>query len=510
MNQNKISIWVLLISLVSCTPKWDDHYDVAQATVTDKTVWEYLQASPEYSKFVSLVKETGVDEILESGDDVTVWAPTNDRVLDLSGMDDSVKILTVKNHISNLSYTSEDMLNGIRLSSLSGKKIGIYSDDNVSFKVNDCRIVKSDMICRNGVVQEISGWLNLQDNLKDYLENAIEYSILRELIHEVTDSVFDLENSTPTGELDVMGRPVYDSVFKQINSFYNAVPLDNENRLYTLFLTPDWVLQEEIEKHYQAIISYRGAKPTGEDTTKLENWLRNSIPYSGSYYDFTGIERMNSVRGVTWQPSYQVLGGHREFSNGTVWQVTDLHIPNTLIWKSGDLGIDYVVSTIWTHKRNSISLTVTGLDPDVEVANAPVYNTPSAADGLQVTVSPIELTNTQTYNIELDWTIGDLSEGNFKQITLLPGEYMLEFYFKKTEDMKNDFELYLNDRFVALYHINEYPTTGTVYSVVHIVEIGQEFAETPTRLTLKTVGGSGQAVALSAQKVKFRQTANNY
>lgn len=507
MSQNKISIWFVLLLCVACTPKWNDHYDAGQVTVTDKTVWEYLQSCPEYSGFVALVKETGTDKNLESGENLTVWVPGNDRIPDLSALTDSVKRLTVRNHISMLEYTTPDMQNGIRVSAWSGKKIGIFSDDNLSFRVNDSRIVKSDMICRNGVVQEIGGWLDLQDNLKDYLEKAPQYSIIRELIHSVQDSVFDEKNSTPTGELDVMGNPVYDSVFIPVNKFYNLVHLERENTTFTLFLTPDWILQEKIDKHYRSIIGYTGENPTSEDTTKLETWLRNSIPYSGSYYDFTGLETLVSLRNVIWRPAYQTLGMHEEFSNGTVWQLADLYIPRTLIWRAGNSGDEFSLNEIHTNKP--VTVTVTGLDPDVTVTGNPVFQC-NKNDGYSVVVSPIDEGNQVPFNLDITWTVGKLVSGYFKQITMLPGEYLLEFNFKRTEDMRNDFELYLNDRYVARLKIEDYPNTATKYTVSKIVRIGEEDAETPTRLSLRTVNGDGHALALSALSVRFKQTANNY
>ena len=51
MIQNKLTIWLMLLLLAACTPKWDDHYEVGQATVTNQTVLEYLQGCPGYDFF---------------------------------------------------------------------------------------------------------------------------------------------------------------------------------------------------------------------------------------------------------------------------------------------------------------------------------------------------------------------------------------------------------------------------------------------------------------------------
>lgn len=80
MIKSKLSIWLILLLLAACTPKWDDHYDVGQATVTDQTVLEYIQSSPRYSKFAALLKEVGVDTIFGGDTKVTVWVPTDDKV----------------------------------------------------------------------------------------------------------------------------------------------------------------------------------------------------------------------------------------------------------------------------------------------------------------------------------------------------------------------------------------------------------------------------------------------
>ena len=90
MIKNKISIGWMLLSLVACTPEWDDHYDAGQATVTDQTVMEYIGSRPEYSAFAALLKEVGPDTIFTGSNQVTVWMPANDKVPDLSGLSDSL------------------------------------------------------------------------------------------------------------------------------------------------------------------------------------------------------------------------------------------------------------------------------------------------------------------------------------------------------------------------------------------------------------------------------------
>lgn len=513
MKQNKIMMgWVLLL-LVACTPRWDDHYDAGQATVTDRTMWEYIQERPEYSEFVSLVKATGTDSILQNCQNLTVWVPLNGKIPDLSNLSDSVKKQTVRNHITTLQYLTVDMQNGIRVSAFSGKKLGIFSDDGVIFRVNSCRIQKADMVCRDGVVHEIGGWIGLQKNLKEYLQQASEYSFLNNLIGDLQDSVFDETLSTPTGELDVLGRPIYDSVFLHTNMFYRNVPLDNENKVYTLCLTPDWILQEKVEQHYKSIRDYTGELPIDSDTAKLESWLVNMIAFSGSYYDFTGIKTIASARGLSWRPAYHRFGEYGEFSNGIAWQIEDLYIPRTLIWPplAEYSGKSYALYNIYNRKPASINVSVTGLDPDVDITASPVV-TADRNNGYSVVVTPLEETNTVPFDIELSWTIGETvaSSGVFRQITLLPGEYDMQLSFKKTVDMDADFDVYLNGNYVNKINIADFPTTGTIYTVKKVVTIGEEYIQTPTQVSLKTLGGIGQHRSLSILSVTFKHTANNY
>lgn len=512
MIKNKLSIWLILLLLAACTPKWDDHYDVGQATVTDQTVLEYIQSSPRYSKFAALLKEVGVDTIFGGDTKVTVWVPADDKVPDLTGMSDSLRILTIKNHISMLPYATVDMKDQTRVTSFSGKKLGIYSSDNVSFRVNNSRLVKTDMICKDGVVQEIGGWLELQQNLQDYLQNSSEYTILQELINSKQDTVFDEENSTLTGEFDVMGRPLYDSVFLYVNKFYHQTGLDKESRLFTLFLTPDWVLQDAIDDYYKAIRDYRGEAAEAEDSLKLNNWLTNTIPYSGSYTDFSGTDYLRSIYSVAWYPKHQQVGNLQEFSNGLVWQVTDLYIPRSMIFPKDGSGQTYVMNDIYTKKPESINVRLTGNNPDETITNDPVVEC-DRTNGYKVTVSPIDAANTEPYNVELSWTLGKTNTaGSFRQITQLPGEYKLEVVFKKSDDLETDFDVYVNDDWITTVYMDDYKnvTAGSEVTVTKRMELSRAYAQTPTQITLRAIGGTGGTQVLSVYSLFFQPTANNY
>lgn len=512
MIQNKISVWLMLLLLAACTPKWDDHYDVNQATVTNQTVLEYLQSCPEYSKFVALLKEVNTDTIFGSKTQVTVWVPTNDKVPDLSGLSDSLKVLTIANHISTLPYATVDMKDQTRVTAFSGKKLGIYSDDNVSFRVNNCRLSKTDMICKDGVVQEISGWLALQPNLKEYITSAPEYTMLQALIDAKQDTVFDKKNSTPTGELDVLGRPIYDSVFLYVNRFYNRTNLDKENMTFTVFLTPDWVLEEEIEQYYKAYRNYWGDAPKHDDSLAVTTWLVNSIPYQGVYTDFTGKDKLYSIYSVAWRPDYQRLGEMQEFSNGVAWQMSDLYIPRTMIFPKDGGGQAYTMFDIYTKSQESINLNITGLAPDVSVTNPPVI-TAARDSGYKVVVTPIDENNAEPFNMELSWTLGKTSTGGlYYQVVQIPGEYKMEFTFKKNEELETDFEIYVNGNFIARVNMADYKDVAEnkEIKITKRMTIGQEYAEIPTQITLRAIGGTGGKQALSVYSVFFQPTSNNY
>lgn len=512
MIQNKISVWLMLLLLAACTPKWDDHYDVKQATVTNQTVVEYIQSCPEYAKFAALLKEINTDSIFGSKTGVTVWVPTNDKVPDLSGLSDSVKMRTIQNHISILPYATVDMKDQTRVTAFSGKKLGIYSDDNVSFRVNNCRLVKTDMICKDGVVQEIGGWLELQPNLKDYLSAAPEYTMLQALINVKQDTVFDKEHSEPTGEYDVLGRPLYDSVFLYVNKFYNQTKLDKEDRLFTLFLTPDWILEEEIGKYYKAYRNYWGEAPKREDSLRVTNWLVNAIPYSGAYTDFTGVDYLSSLYSVRWNPQYQRLAELKEYSNGLAWEVSDLYIPRTMIFPKDGSGQTYTMYEIYSKSEESINVNITGLAPDTTITNPPVVK--AARDsGYLVVVTPIDENNVDAFNMELSWTLGRTSTaGNYFQVVQIPGEYKMQFTFKKNSEMETDFEIYVNDEFIARVNMKDYKDVAENKDIVITkrMTIGQEFAEVPTQITLRAIGGTGGKQALSVYSVFFVPTANNY
>ncbi|MGL5682363.1 MAG: fasciclin domain-containing protein [Marinifilaceae bacterium] len=512
MIKNKITIWLLLMVSMACSTQWDDHYGNGQAVVTNKSVLDYINSNPDYSKFAALLNEINASELFNKGVQLTVWVPKNEDIPELKEMTDSVKELTIKNHISILPYITVDMRDLTKVTSFSGKKLGLYSEDGVAFRVNNCRLAKTDMVCTDGVVHEISGFLNLQNNVKDYITTAPEYTMLQELINSTIDTVFDKNNSTLTGEVDALGRPIYDSVFIYPVRFYNRTKLHSEDTVFTLLLTPDWVLQEELSDYYKALRDYRGENAEQSDSLQVNNWLRNTVVYHGLHKNLELKDKINSFFGTPWFPKYNRVGNLQEFSNGLVWQVTDLYIPRSIIFPTDGSGVSYIMNDIYTKNKESIVVRPVDCNTDDEIVSDAVETSDRTA-GYTVTISPVDASANVPYNIELSWTLGKTTtSGKFRQITQIPGEYSMELVFKKVDEMKNNFDVFINDNFITHVNMNDYrnEAVGKEIKITKRVEIAKKYAQTATQIKLRTTGGTGEAQTLSVYSIFFKPTNNNH
>ena len=183
-----------------------------------------------------------------------------------------------------------------------------------------------------------------------------------------------------------------------------------------------------------------------------------------------------------------------------------------MIFPSDGSGQTYLMNDIYSKKAESIEVQITGDNPDDPVTGTPVVES-SRENGYKVTVSPADASNTVPFDTELSWTLGKTTlSGTFRQITQIPGEYKFEFVFKKSDDLTTDFDIYINDEYVTRVNMKDYKdvTAGTSITINKRVTIGSIYAERPTQISMRAVGGTGGTQALSVYSIFFQPTANIY
>ena len=67
---------LLLLSLFSCEPRWEEHYRTQPETV-DMNVWDAIQQDPDLSLFVQFIKEFRYDTLFLTDNPYTLFVPDN-------------------------------------------------------------------------------------------------------------------------------------------------------------------------------------------------------------------------------------------------------------------------------------------------------------------------------------------------------------------------------------------------------------------------------------------------
>lgn len=336
-------IFLLIIAsafiFASCSDDWDKHYDKNSNNedVSPLTLKEYFDGESEYTEFYNLLKSTGIDEELGRNQHLTIFAVKNANY-EYVGFENLVDTAVAQYHICNLSFGISDLKQGLRIMASSGIYVTITESDG-GFYANRFKIESSKRF-KNGVVHEITSLMKPLGNMFEYLKMLNDdYSIIRDSILISNEKRFDRVNSTPIG-VDPTGNTLYDSVFIDYNPIFEKINFGSEFEQFTLFLPNNEVIRSCFETMHD---QYRmmGNNFTQEDTLLAMRWMKETIFHQGlieNYHEKLDLSTPYSD-GVAagglrvWRTSVQQVDedNYEDLSNGRVYKVTKLKIPNNVI-----------------------------------------------------------------------------------------------------------------------------------------------------------------------------------
>lgn len=515
MILKKINIVVLLsLLLASCANEWDKHYEDPQGVqASEKSVWEYLQDTPEYSEFVNLVKSTQADTFFLKPQNYTIWAPENGLIPDLSAYSDSIKTILVANHITLMNYSVTGFKDGLSLLALSGKKLRLHEDPSSEgvFSVNDSKITGTLATCKDGVIHKVDKWLDRKPTIFDYFEQS-KYSLLREIVASYTDTVFDKKNSVETGT-DFEGNTTYDSVFYYRYRVLSSAAIDRDAEYFTAFLTPNEELEQEMVKYYDNIRAVSGFEPEKKDSVTLNEWIMYSFIHKELINDYNKEQRLYSARGVLWRTDYQKIipSSRLEFSNGYAYEVADLFVPNRFIQRelSSPIVPGYEVKPESVQVVISGEITGADLEQTIALAKPSGSSARYLLSSIQLKSGPVE--DVPEFDYSLVWETARVDTAKaYVPSAMTPGEYRVELSFVKTKEANQDFAIYVNDIFVKKVDMTAITELDKLQTMqLGRVNIPQSAGVKPLKITMKNLG-TGWKRAMAPFQVSFKPTVNNY
>ena len=338
---------ILAIGLMaSCSElKDDDHYGKADTPISNNELkivnmssQEYISSRSDLSEMNGLFAEQGIyEELSKKGQLSTILIVTNDHFRKPM---EKTEFIT-RSHISDISISPANLEDGTRLMMWHGKYVNVSIDemgkegnivDHILFNNG---AVKEVIKSTTGYVYVISEMIETPTSLYDFINDLPEeYSIFREMVLASGGKEFDRTNSKAIGIND-QGNTVYDSIFIYRNTFFEAVNFDmnSESLTATLLLPSNEVINQALEDAHQRLAAWDMVR----SDSIMKDWILKSSFYSKRYspaeMQTTETNDIKSIFGTQWRTNVQQVdvSDPMELSNGIVYKVGKLHLPNNLL-----------------------------------------------------------------------------------------------------------------------------------------------------------------------------------
>lgn len=332
--------------LASCSElKDDDHYGKADTPISNNELkivnvssQEYISSRGDLSEMNGLFAGQGIyDELNKKAQLSTILVVTNDH---FRKPEEKTEFIT-RSHISDISISPANLEDGTRLMMWHGKYVNVSIDemgkegnivDHILFNNG---AVKEVIKTTTGYVYVISEMIETPTSLYDFINDLPdEYSIFREMVLASGGKEFDRTNSKAIGIND-QGNTVYDSIFIYRNTFFEAVNFDmnSESLTATLLLPSNEVINRALDDAHQRLASWEMVR----SDSIMKDWILKSSFYSKRYspadLQTTEVNDVKSIFGTQWRTNVQQVdvSDPMELSNGIVYKVRKLHLPNNLL-----------------------------------------------------------------------------------------------------------------------------------------------------------------------------------
>lgn len=241
---------LLLAALLGVGCKKGEDPGILTDEALKQPVLELLKADPQFSSFVKLLSETGMDSVLASSKLFTVFAPSNDALQNLNPSATAslnAKRRFVANHIAPSLFSLHAAAHAVRLEMLNGK----FNQVSAS-RIESATVKTANRYASNGIVHQIDAPVYALDNCWEYMNSTAAPSKQRTFLSTLNQNIFDLTNAVRIGVDPNTGANIYqpgtDSVFA--NLYLRRIQdLDNERKQFTVFVPEDQAWDAELDTY---------------------------------------------------------------------------------------------------------------------------------------------------------------------------------------------------------------------------------------------------------------------
>jgi len=245
-----IGVSLLLLTVVGVPTAWAGSCSVHQAKAND--IVDTAVKAGQFTTLVKAVQAAGLVETLKSEGPLTVFAPTDAAFAKLPEgtvaalLNDPPKLRAVlKYHVVAGKVQAADVVQLKSAKTVLGQSVSVNTSDGV--KVNQANVVKTDILCSNGVIHVIDAVLLPQDDLLDVAHKAGAFKTLSAAVHAA-------------GLADALRGPGPFTVFAPTDEAFAELP---EGTVAALLKQPDKL---------RAVLTYHvvSGKLAAKDVVKLK------------------------------------------------------------------------------------------------------------------------------------------------------------------------------------------------------------------------------------------------
>ncbi|WP_018628825.1 fasciclin domain-containing protein [Niabella aurantiaca] len=245
MKNYILMIGVAAALLTGSCKKWDDHTTI-NSPAFNETLMEQINKNPDLSVLAGYIVKTGLDSLLNASKNLTVFAPDNSALSNLSQdiVSDPTQLKALLlNHISAKAYYTRDESVLLRVPMLNGKRIAFNNGH-----WGNAALTQSDIAVKNGVLHVVDKAISPLPNIWEFIEaqksNYAQNAYISSLKYMAQDpALATLDSINPQ-----TGEPVYkpNTGIVEINTYRTKVyDIANEDSLYTYILLTDAAFNTE-------------------------------------------------------------------------------------------------------------------------------------------------------------------------------------------------------------------------------------------------------------------------
>ena len=366
-----LSAGVLILFFTGCKKLTDEHNAITDGALNNN-LSQLVGSNPNLSIFAGYLKQTGLDSVVSSSRNYTVFAPVNAA---LQGLDPAIISSPEKlkkfvgNHIANQLFAATGTPSKKRILMLNGKYHNMLGSG-----IEDATITIADQYASNGLLQVIDKALPALDNIWEFISsNPNAPAKQKAFMLSLFQKVFDTSKAVITGIDPLTGAPVYqpgtDSIFT--NLFWNRVyDLRDEKKQFTVFMLRDAAWDLEVNKYAPYFVT-----GTTDSTTRIASFnvlkdMAIDTVYNPSTIPATILSKFKTTVPVDRLSIVQTI----KTSNGIIYIMDKLNVAPQSKFKEYFIQAENYSATSANRRGNTFfrekNNPVTGLDyRDVLVLN---------------------------------------------------------------------------------------------------------------------------------------------